>query len=125
MESMLAVLAVAAVTHCQARSVGPGSLHRGGTAGATCLSAAFQNGCKPADYTLSAFGIDTVHSETFRVERKNGRCVVAIVETFRVIPQPPRVTKHSTCTRVHRLNGDVVADRCTPKRTFSLTKLTS
>ena len=123
---MLALLAVAAaVHHCPAASIGPGSLHHGGTAGASCLLSSFQNGCKAADYTLSAFGVDTVHSETFRVERLNGRCVVAIVESFRVVPQPPRSTTRLACTRVHRLNGDVVADRCTPKRTVSLTKLSS
>ena len=122
---MLALLAVAAVVHCPAASIGPGSLSHGGTAGASCLMSSFQNGCKAADYTLSSFGVDTVHSETFRVERQNGRCVAAIVESFRVVPQPPRLTNRLTCARVHRLNGDIVADRCTPKRTISLTKLSS
>jgi len=123
---VLALLAVAAaVHHCPAASIGPGSLSHGGAAGASCLLSSFQNGCKAADYTVSAFGVDTVHSLTFRVERQNGRCAVAIVESFRVVPQPPRLTSRLACTRVHRLNGDVVADRCTPKRTVSLTKLSA
>ena len=66
---MLAVLAVSAVTHCQARSIGPGSLQRGGTAGASCLLFAFQNGCRPADYTLSSFGVDTARTRRFASSR--------------------------------------------------------
>ena len=123
MEDMLALLAVAAVTHCQARSVGPGSLQRGGTAGASCLLTSFQNGCKPADYTLSSFGIDTIHARRFIVERHNGACAVLVTDTNRVVPQQPRVIARRTCSRVHRLNGDVVADRCTTHETISLTKL--
>ena len=123
MEDMLALLAVAAVTHCQARSVGPGSLQRGGTAGASCLLTSFQNGCKPADYTLSSFGIDTIHARRFVVERRNGACAVLVTDTNRVVPQQPRVIARRTCSRVHRLNGDVVADRCTTHETISLTKL--
>ena len=123
MEDMLALLAVAAVTHCQARSVGPGSLLRGGTAGASCLLTSFQNGCKPADYTLSSFGIDTIHARRFVVERRNGACAVLVTDTNRVVPQQPRVIARRTCSRVHRLNGDVVTDRCTTHETISLTKL--
>jgi hypothetical protein len=123
MPHMLAVLAVTAVTHCQARSIGPGSLRRGGTAGAACLLSSFQNGCRAADYTLSSFGVDTVHARTFRVERRNGTCAVLVTDSNRVIPQPPRILSKRTCRRVHRLNGDVVADRCTTRETISLTKL--
>jgi hypothetical protein len=122
---MLAVLAVSAVTHCQARSIGPGSLQRGGTAGASCLLFAFQNGCRPADYTLSSFGVDTARTRRFVVERHNGACAVLVVDSNRVIPRPPLVLARRTCTRVHRLNGDMVADRCTPHGTVSLTKISS
>jgi hypothetical protein len=120
---MLALLAVTAVTHCQARSIGPGSLERGGTAGAACLLSSFQNGCRPADYTLSSYGVDTVHSRTFQVEHRDGSCAVVVTDSNRVIPRPPRIYAQRTCRRVHRLNGDVVADRCTPRQTVSLTKL--
>jgi hypothetical protein len=118
---MLALLAV--VAQCQARSVGPGSLRRGGTAGATCLLSSFQNGCRAADYTVSSFGVDTIHARRFEVTRRNGACVVLVTDSNRVIPQRPRVLARRTCSRVHRLNGDVVADRCATRETISLTKL--
>ena len=123
MGSMLALLAVAAATQCQARSVGPGSLRRGGTAGASCLMSSFQHGCRPADYTLSSFGVDTIHSRQFEVKRRNGACVVLVTDSYRVVPRQPRVVAKHACSRVHQLNGDVVADRCTPAGTVSLTKL--
>ncbi|HEX5246936.1 MAG TPA: hypothetical protein VFW41_07370 [Gaiellaceae bacterium] len=128
MEHMLLFLAIIAagtggVRHCAPASIGPGSLHRGGTAGATCLLSSFQNGCRAADYTLSSFGVDTVRARKFQVERRNGRCAVLVTDTNRVVPQPPRVLARRTCSRVHRLNGDMVADRCTPRETISLTKI--
>jgi hypothetical protein len=120
---MLALLAVAAVTNCQARSIGPGSLRRGGTAGASCLLSSFQDGCRPAYYTLSSFGVDTVHTRRFVIERRNGACAVLVTDSNRVIPRPPLVISRRTCTRVHMLRGDVVADRCTTHEMVSLTKL--
>jgi hypothetical protein len=125
---MLLLLAIVAagtggVRHCAPASVGPGSLHRGGTAGATCLLSEFQNGCRAADYTLSSFGVDTIHARKFVVERHNGACAVLVTDSNRVVPQPPRVLARRICTRVHRMNGDVVADRCTTRETISLTKL--
>ena len=121
---MLALLAVAAaVHHCPAASVGPGSLHRGGTAGAACILAAFENGCRASDYTLSAFGVDTEHSLAFRVGRVSGRCTVAVSETFRVVPQPPHQGARYACLRVRHTATDIVADRCTPRATISLTRL--
>jgi hypothetical protein len=120
---MLAVFAVAAVTQCQARSIGPGTLRRGGTAGAACLMAAFDDTCRAADYTLSAYGVDTVHSLEFRTERRSTGCAVLVTESYRVIPQTPHVTARRTCARVHKTAAGIVADRCTPARTISLTKL--
>ena len=125
MNVVLALAAVAAI-HCPAKSVGPGSLQRGGTAGAACLLAAFDDGCRPADYTLSQFGVDTIHSLKFRtLKLAGGRCGVAVVETFRVVPQPPRTGESHTCGRLRRTAaGDIVADRCKPAAaTISLTKL--
>jgi len=115
---MLAATVSALTIHCQARSVGPGSLHGGDTAGATCLVNAFRDGCKPADYTLSTFGVDTIDSETFRTQATSGGCQVVVTESFRVVPQRPHVTGRHTCLRLRAF----VADRCTPAATISLTK---
>jgi hypothetical protein len=121
--AVAALVAVAALQHCPPASVGPGSLHRGGTAGAACLLAAFRDGCRPADYTLSAFGVDTIHTRAFRTARRDGRCVALVTESYRVVPQQPHVTGHQACVRVRRTATDVVADRCTPAGTVSLTRL--
>jgi hypothetical protein len=116
--------ATASPQHCPARTNGPGSLHRGGTAGAICMLAAFGHACRPATYTLSAFGVDTAHVETFRTRRlAGGRCGVVVVQTFRVVPQPPHVLSHHTCTRLRKTATGVVAGRCTPAATVSLTEL--
>jgi hypothetical protein len=123
MRYMLALLAVAAVTQCQARSVGPGSLRRGGTAGAACMLAAFDDDCRPAGYTLSSFGVDTVRTLSFRTAARGSGCAVYITETFRVVPQQPRVLSRRVCARVHKTDAGIVADRCTPAGTVSLTKL--
>jgi len=112
------VLAAAAAIHCPAKSVGPGSLERGGTAGASCLVAAFDHGCRAADYTLSSFGVDTIHSLSFATKHRSSGCVVLVEESFRVVPQQPHVTARYVCRRLRAL----VADRCTPARTISLTK---
>ena len=115
-----AALALAlAPQHCAARSTGPGSLQRGGTAGAACLLAAFRSGCRPADYVLSEFGVDTIHSLTFRTVHRSTGCAVLVTESFRVVPQQPHVTGRFACARLRPL----VADRCTPRRTISLTHL--
>jgi hypothetical protein len=122
---MLAATVSAITLHCQARSVGPGSLRRGGTAGAECLLQASRNGCRPADYSLSSFGVDTVHSETFRLQRRAGACVVLVTESFRVVPQSPHVTAQRICTKLLKAGTDVVAARCTGNgpHTISLTRL--
>src|SRR5205823_9912188 len=57
----LASGASASTVHCAAASTGPGSLHRGGTAGAHCMLAEYRDHCHNADYVLSSFGVDTVH----------------------------------------------------------------
>ena len=120
---MLALLAVAAATQCQARSVGPGSLRRGGTAGASCMLAAFDDHCRPAAYTLSSFGVDTIRTFSFRTAARASGCAVYITETMRVVPQQPRVLERLVCARVHKTDAGIVADRCTPAGTVSLTKL--
>ena len=98
---------------CGTRSVGPGSLRRGGTAGAACLLRAFQQSCKAAEYRLSLFGVDTVRTEDFRVALRDGRCGVEVTTSFRVVPQQQHVTGRRRCARVHRTGGgDIVADGC-------------
>jgi hypothetical protein len=114
---MLAASVSAIAIHCAAKSVGPGSLQRGGSAGAVCLLNAYRNGCKPADYTLSAFGVDTIHSRMFRTQATSGGCQLVVTESFRVVPQKPHTTAHYTCLRLR----PYVADRCMPKATLSLT----
>lgn len=109
---------------CPVMSDGPGSLHRGGTVGAACMLAAFQANCRPAAYSVSSFGVDTARTETFHTLRHGSGCNVYVTQTFRVVPQQPRVLWHAVCTRLRKTPaGDVVADRCTPKRTISLTKI--
>ncbi|HLX20360.1 MAG TPA: hypothetical protein VKR23_09415 [Gaiellaceae bacterium] len=110
--------AIVAAAQCQARSVGPGSLNRGGTTGATCLVRAYDDGCRPAAYTLSMFGVDTIRSETFRTQATSGGCQIAVTASFRVVPQAPHTTGRSICLRVRKL----VLDRCTPAATIPLTK---
>ena len=110
---------------CGVRSVGPGSLLRGGTAGAACLLGAFQHRCRAAAYRLSLFGVDTVDTEDFRVAQRNGRCGVEVTTSFAIVPQRPHVTGTRRCARVRRAaGGDIVADRCTggPPVTVSLTR---
>ena len=114
---MLALAATVAAIQCQPRSVGPGSLRHGGTAGAACLVRAYDDGCRPAEYTLSTFGVDTIRSETFRTQATSGGCQIVVSSSFRVVPQAPHSTGRYTCLRVRRL----VVDRCTPAATIPLT----
>jgi hypothetical protein len=120
---MLAASVSAIAIHCAAKSVGPSSLQRGGSAGVVCLLNAFRDHCRVADYTLSSFGVDTIHSEIFSTELRAGGCTIVVTESFRVVPQPQRATGHHTCTRVRKTSSDIVAGRCTPRATISLTKL--
>jgi hypothetical protein len=121
MLALLSTLILATgVQHCGTASVGPGSLRRPDPAAVECMLSAFQDGCRPADYTLSSFGVDTVHSETFRIER----CTILVTTSFRVVPQQPHVTGVQRCARLRRLGTDVVADRCSGRpTTISLTRL--
>jgi hypothetical protein len=117
---MLALATALVATQCQARSIGPSSLRRGGTAGADCMLAAYKDDCRDAGYTLSSFGVDTVRTEVFRMLH----CTVYVTESFRVVPQQPRVLRRLICHRIRKTTaGDVVADRCTAAQTVSLTKL--
>jgi hypothetical protein len=79
---------------------------------------AFDDGCRAADYTLSSFGVDTIHSRTLTLERNGKTCTVRIVESFHVVPQRPHVTARYACTRLRTY----VAYSCTPTATLSLTR---
>jgi hypothetical protein len=121
----LAAGASAATVHCLAASVGPGSLHRGGTTGARCMLAEYRDHCHAADYVLSSFGVDTIHQETFRLAVQSSRCRIIVTESFRVVPQQQHMLGMRTCSRLRAVGTDVIADRCTrgPPATISLTKL--
>ncbi|MDE3026461.1 MAG: hypothetical protein KGI93_12920 [Acidobacteriota bacterium] len=118
------VLVAAAAIQCRARSIGPGALGRGGAAGAACMLAAYRRDCRAADYTLSSFGVDTVRTETFTMLRGANACTIRVTDSFRVVPRPPRVLRRLLCARLRTTStGGVVADRCTPAATVSLTTL--
>jgi len=97
---------------CPPRSIGPGALLRGGTAGATCLLHAYQHGCTSARYTLSSFGVDTVATLRFTLVRRNGKCAIAVTRSLRVVPQKPRVTAAGTCKTLRKTATDIVAAGC-------------
>ena len=97
---------------CPPRSIGPGALLRGGTAGATCLLHAYQHGCTSARYTLSSFGVDTIATLRFTLVRRGGKCAIAVTRSFRIVPQKPRVTAAGTCKTLRKTATDIVAAGC-------------
>jgi hypothetical protein len=101
-----------ATPSCGTRSVGPGTLVRGTGAGAPCLLAAYQHGCRAASYRLSMFGVDTSAVSDFRTAKHGGGCVVAVTSTTRVFPRPPNAPKTGTCASLKKSGTDVVAVRC-------------
>ncbi len=110
---------------CPARSIGPGALTHGATAGAECLLRAYQHGCTPATYALSSFGVDTIATLQFTLVRRSGACAIAVTRSFRVVPQKPRVTAAGTCKSLRRTATDIVAAGCSGgglSRTTSLTR---
>jgi hypothetical protein len=113
--AVLAAVAVgaapAAPRSCGVLSIGPGSLHRGDPTAPACLLQAYRN-CRPASFTLSSFGVDTIAKDTFRIVRNGTTCGVAVLASFEVVPQQPHHS-HATCRRVQRLAGDIVASGCT------------
>ena len=104
--------ATPAIQNCGSLSVGPGGTERGASAGARCLLQAYLEHCQPAVYTISLFGIDTVATDRFRLARDNGRCLVKVTISFRVVPQPAR--QHlGLCRTLALKSRHVVAGRCT------------
>ncbi len=97
---------------CPPRSIGPGALLRGGTAGAACLLHDYQHGCTSAQYTLSSFGVDTIATLRFTLVRRSGKCAIAVTRSFRVVPQNPRVTAAGTCKTLRKTATDIVAAGC-------------
>jgi hypothetical protein len=104
--------ASSAIQNCGTLSLDPGGDERGAATGATCLLHAYQQGCRPAVYVLSRFGIDTIATDRFRLARDNGRCSVDVAISFRVVPQPAQ-THNGVCRSLALKSGHVVAGRCT------------
>jgi hypothetical protein len=106
---------------CGTLSIGPGSLKRGSAAGPACLLQAYRS-CRPATFTLSSFGVDTIAKDVFRVVRTPGSCRVTVAGSLEVVPQQPHLF-HATCQRIQRVANDIVATGCTGKlpATVSLT----
>ena len=97
--------------NCGTLSIGPGSLHRGDSSSPSCLLQAYRH-CRPATFTLSSFGVDTIAKDVFRVGRSGVICQVSVLTSFEVVPQHPHLS-HASCRRVQRLAGDIVATGCT------------
>lgn len=97
---------------CRARSVGPGSLVRGTTAGANCLLRAYRNGCTPATYELSSFGVDTIATLRFQLVHGSRGCTIDVTRSFRVVPQKPHVTAVGHCKALRRTAADIVTTGC-------------
>jgi hypothetical protein len=97
---------------CPARSIGPGALARGSTAGAECLLGAYRRGCTSAEYELSSFGVDTVATLRFQLVRRTGVCMIDVTRSFRVVPQKPHITAAGRCKTLRRTATDIVATAC-------------
>src|SRR5579862_7080504 len=113
-----------ALTSCPPRSVGPGALVHGGRTGALCFLHAYRQGCLAAQYELSSFGVDTIATVRFGLQRRNGSCSIAVTGTFRVVPQKPHVTSDGRCMKLRTTANDIVATGCSGKgltTTISLT----
>jgi len=107
-----AAAAHSSVAQCGSQSIGPGSIERHDGGGARCFLAAYKDHCRSASYELGMFGIDTIATRHFTLERSAGRCLVAVQTTFRVVPQPPHVTGHGTCRALRTVGSAVVATGC-------------
>jgi hypothetical protein len=124
---VLAASAGAATTQvCPARSIGPGALSRGSTAGAECMLRAYRHGCATATYELSSFGVDTIATLRFQLVRRGGSCTIGVSRSFHVVPQKPRVTAVGRCKTLRRTATDIVAAGCSGSGlapTASLTRM--
>jgi hypothetical protein len=116
----------AAIRSCGSASIGPTAMGSSPLAGARCLLRAFRAHCTPAAFTLSLFGIDTVRTRVFTVERRSGGCRVAVATYFHIVPQPRRLLGTGYCRRLAGTAKSVVATGCAGGglgRTVSLTAL--
>jgi hypothetical protein len=109
---------------CPARSIGPGALARGSTAGAECLLRAYRHGCPAAEYELSSFGVDTVATLRFQLVRRSGSCAIDVTRSFRVVPQKPHVMAAGRCKTLRRTAADIVAAGCRGSGLSATTSLT-
>jgi hypothetical protein len=76
---------------------------------------AYQSNCRPAVYSISRFGVDTIARDTFRLVQAQGHCRINVTATFRVVPQDPHAVGSGQCSTLVRLGTDIVARRCTGK----------
>src|SRR5260221_10159991 len=72
---------------CTPRAIGPGTHVQGGTRGAACVLAAYRQGCRRADYSLTGVGVGTIAVKSFSVQPWNGGCPLLLLST----PTPRRV----------------------------------
>jgi len=121
--SVLASAGAASGRLCPARSVGPGALAHGSTAGAECMLRAYRNGCPAAEYALSSLGVDTISTLRFQLLRRRGTCVIEVTRSFRVVPQKPRVTANGECKALRRITTGLVATGCTGNGISATTSL--
>ena len=86
----------------------------GGTRGAACVLAAFRDGCRAADYSLTGVGIGFVAVKSFTVQRVSGQCTVQVISTInRGGARGRPVVAFRYCRQLRTVAADVVADRCT------------
>jgi hypothetical protein len=109
---------------CPARSIGPGALVRGNTAGAECMLRAYRHGCTSAGYELSSFGVDTIATLHFQLVRRSGSCAIDVTRSFRVVPQKPHVTAVGRCKTLRKTATDIVATGCSGRGISATTSLT-
>ena len=112
---------------CTPRAIGPGTHLQGGTRGAVCVLAAYRQGCRRADYTLTGIGIGTIAVKSFSVQPWNGGCAVLVISTVTTggVRGDAVVVGPRVCRRLRRVAADVVADRCSKgaPKTYSLTSV--
>jgi hypothetical protein len=87
---------------------------------------AYQSHCQTARYQLSIFGVDTVATRAFRVDARTGRCGIDVTTSFRVVPQPSRVTGLGRCRALRRRGDEIIAAACRGSglpATISLTRI--
>jgi hypothetical protein len=100
------------ILNCGSLTEGPTALAPRSGGGAACLLHAYRQQCRPAVYKLSAFGIDTIARDDFRLVTSSGRCRVRVTTSFTVVPQKPHPQGSGECSTLATRGTDVVASGC-------------